>query len=141
MAGGNQAAHRHARRRAGRGAYRMVLDDEAGGRRQAQLLVNMKIDVGMRLAPRNASGAVDMLAEKAGEAEAAEHGVEPCPLARRSDGEPPVSLPIEERFQAVDRRHLSRVRFDGSIDKRAEHLTIERAAAIQRSEEPPSELQ
>src|SRR3546814_9791797 len=72
-----------------------------------------------------------MLAEKAGEAEAAEHGVEPCPLARRSDGEPPVSLPIEERFQAVDRRHLSRVRFDGSIDKRAELLTIERAAEIQ----------
>src|SRR3546814_19506752 len=71
-----------------------------------------------------------MLAEKAGEAEAAEHGVEPCPLARRSDGEPPVSLPIEERFQAVDRRHLSRVRFDGSIDKRAELLTIERAAEI-----------
>src|SRR3546814_14132345 len=72
-----------------------------------------------------------MLAEKAGEAEAAEHGVEPCPLARRSDGEPPVSLPIEERFQAVDRRHLSRVRFDGSIDKRAAPLTIERAAEIQ----------
>src|SRR3546814_16083988 len=85
----------------------------------------------MRLAPRNASGAVDMLAEKAGEAEAAEHGVEPCPLARRSDGEPPVSLPIEERFQAVDRRHLSRVRFDGRLDTRAELLTIERAAEIQ----------
>src|SRR3546814_1437846 len=131
MAGGHQADHRHSRRRAGRGAYRMVLDDEAGRRRQAQLLVNMKIDVGMRLAPRNASGAVDMLAEKAGEAEAAEHGVEPCPLARRSDGEPPVSLPIEERFQAVDRRPLPRVRFDGTLAQRAELPHIQKAAEIQ----------
>src|SRR3546814_14190032 len=51
MAGGHQADHRHSRRRAGRGAYRMVLDDEAGRRRPAHQPDNMKIDVGMRLSP------------------------------------------------------------------------------------------
>src|SRR3546814_17462867 len=71
MAGGHQADHRHSRRRARRGAYRMVLDAEAGRRRQAQTLHQVKIDDWMRLAPRVWSGAGDILSNKDAATEAA----------------------------------------------------------------------
>ena len=130
MASGEQGHDRHSGCGAGRHPDRMILDQQALLRLNAEGLRHHEVDVRIRLASREAGGAEHSVAEMMAQAEPLQRSVEPFPIARRGYRQKAVRPPLEERLDPLDRKDVGDPGGDHAVDALPKRRKIDCEPAV-----------